>query len=103
MITDGNVFVVGQQRIVGTEQLADARGVIDRGVKVRVVSNLRGKLHLRFLHGHQERSYAILRLGDGPGFVEQRSEPAAQWPPRHGSKPHERVEPLRAARGPGLL
>ena len=65
MIADGDIFVIRQQRIVRAEQLADARGVMNRGVEVGVVADLRGKLHLHFAHGNQQRLHASLRLGVG--------------------------------------
>ena len=46
MISDGNVLVIRQQRIVGTKQLADIRGVEDRGVEIGVVADDRGQQHL---------------------------------------------------------
>ena len=42
MIADGNVFVVGQERLVGAEELADAGGVVDGGVEVGVVGDVDG-------------------------------------------------------------
>ena len=39
MVADRHVFVVGQQRIVGAEQLADVGGVVDAGVEVGVVAD----------------------------------------------------------------
>src|SRR5450755_2519455 len=41
VITDGNVLVIRQQRIVGTEQLPDVRGVENRSVEIRVVADPR--------------------------------------------------------------
>ena len=42
VIGDGHPFVVGQERIVGAEELADVRGVVDGGVEVGVVVNCDG-------------------------------------------------------------
>ena len=39
VIADGDVLVVGQERIVGAEHLPDVGGVIDRGVEVGVVAD----------------------------------------------------------------
>ena len=42
VIADGDVFVVGQERIVGTEETANACGVVDGGVEVGVVGDVGG-------------------------------------------------------------
>ena len=63
MIADGNIFVVGQQRIVRAEKLSNARGVMDRCVKVGVVADLRGQLHLGVAHGNEQWLDATAHLG----------------------------------------
>jgi hypothetical protein len=40
VISDGDVFVVGEERLVGAEELADAGGVVDGGVEVGVVGDV---------------------------------------------------------------
>jgi hypothetical protein len=40
VIADGNVFVVGEERLIGTKELADAGGVVDGGVEVGVVGDV---------------------------------------------------------------
>jgi hypothetical protein len=40
VVADGNVFVVGQKRLFGTEELADAGSVVDGGVEVGVVGDV---------------------------------------------------------------
>ena len=40
MVADGDVFVVGEEWLVGAEELADARGVVDGGVEVGVVGDV---------------------------------------------------------------
>ena len=42
MVADGNVFVVGEKRLIGTKELADAGGVVDGGVEVGVVGDVDG-------------------------------------------------------------
>jgi hypothetical protein len=42
VIADGNVLVVGEKRLVGTEELADSGGVVDGGVEVGVVRDVDG-------------------------------------------------------------
>ena len=42
MVADGDVFVVGEERLVGTEELADAGSVVDGGVEVGVVGDVDG-------------------------------------------------------------
>ena len=42
VVADGNVFVVGEKRLFGTEELADAGGVVDGGVEVGVVGDVNG-------------------------------------------------------------
>ncbi len=54
MVADGNVLVVGQQRVVGAEQPADACGVIDGGVEVGVVADLCRELHGSVAHGDEQ-------------------------------------------------
>ncbi len=40
MISDGDVLVVGEERLVRAEELADAGGVVDGGVEVGVVGDV---------------------------------------------------------------
>ena len=42
MIADGDVFVVGEKRLVGAEELTYAVGVVDGGVEVGVVGDVDG-------------------------------------------------------------
>ena len=50
MITNGDVFVVWKQRIVGAKDFADVRRVIDRCVEISVIADLRRDEHLRLEH-----------------------------------------------------
>ena len=40
MVADGDVFVVGEERLVGTEELTNADCVVDGGVEVGVVGDV---------------------------------------------------------------
>ena len=40
MVADRDVFVVGKERLVWTEELADSGGVVDGGVEVSVVGDV---------------------------------------------------------------
>jgi hypothetical protein len=40
VIANGNVLVVGEKRLIGAEELADAGGVVDGGVEIGVVGNV---------------------------------------------------------------
>lgn len=40
MVTDGDMFVVGKQRLLGTEELTHARGVVEGGIEVGVVGDV---------------------------------------------------------------
>ena len=42
VIADGDVFVVGEKRLVGAEELTYAVGVVDGGVEVGVVGDVDG-------------------------------------------------------------
>lgn len=42
VIGDGKVLVVGEERLVGAEELADSSGVVDGGVEVGVVGDADG-------------------------------------------------------------
>ena len=63
MVADGDIFIVGQQRIVGAEELADARGVVDGGVEVSVIADLRGQLHLHIMDGNKAEAAGALVRG----------------------------------------
>ncbi len=89
MIADGDVFVVGQERIVGTEELADARGVMDGGVEVGVVADLGGKLHLHIAHGNEHRLQARFCGGIPSARGEQRRDSAAERRPGCGAERHQ--------------
>ncbi len=44
MIADRHIFVVGQQRIVGAEQLADIGGMMDADIEIGVIADPRGQM-----------------------------------------------------------
>jgi hypothetical protein len=78
MIADRDVFVVGEERLVGTEELADAGGVVDGGVEVGVVGDVDGFDESRTGDGVEGRFGCLPAAGfnvggeqAGEGFAEQ--------------------------------
>ena len=79
MVADGDVFVVGEKRLVGAEELADAGGVVDGGVEVGVVGDVDGFEESGAGDG-VEGGFGCLSAGwfdvgvqeSGEGFTEQR-------------------------------
>ena len=63
MIADGDVFVVGEEGLVGAEELADAAGVVDAGVEVGVVADVKGNGWIDGGDGDQARSDELLQFG----------------------------------------
>jgi hypothetical protein len=58
VVADGDVLVVGQERVVGAEHRADIGGVVDGGVEVGVVAD-------RFDIGYSCRQADVAHLLDG--------------------------------------
>ena len=91
VVADGNVFVVGEKRLVGTEELADAGGVVDGGVEVGVVGDVDGSAEGRAGDG-VEGGFGCLpavRLFVG---VEERGEGFAEERPGAMAEGQERIE-----------
>jgi hypothetical protein len=42
MVSDGDVLVVGEQGLVGTEEKTNASGMVDGGVEVGVIGDIDG-------------------------------------------------------------
>ena len=64
MVADRHPLVVGQQRVVGPEQLADRGGVVDAGVEVGVVADAAGQRSSRprpAARRHSSRKGALRR------------------------------------------
>src|SRR5487761_2507054 len=92
MIPDRNVLIVGQQRVVGSKQFPDARGVMDGGVEVGVVADAGRKLHLYIAHRKQQRREGTLHPAIGPIPIEYLRKPAPQCFPRVRAKGHQGIE-----------
>ncbi|SPE17970.1 exported hypothetical protein [Candidatus Sulfotelmatomonas gaucii] len=103
VIPDRNIFVIREQRIVGTKEFADARGMVDGCVEVGVVADCRRKLHGCIAHGNQQGFDAILGFTSGLLCAKERGELAAHRGPGRGAKSHERIEPIGTAGGERLL
>jgi hypothetical protein len=91
VVADGDVLVVGQERLVGTEETAYAGGVMDGGVEVGVVGDVDGVEEGCTRDGVKGRFSGTATAGfradvkeGGEGFAEER--PGA-W-----AESHERVE-----------
>ena len=91
MVADRDVFVVGQERLVGTEELAYAGGVVDGGVEVGVVGDVDG-LDERGSSDGVQGGFGSLSAGWGFVGVEERREGLAQECPGAVAEGHERVE-----------
>ena len=80
MVGDRHPLVVRQQRVVGPEQPADRRGVMDRGVEVGEVADVGGDAVLGRRLRHQQRPQA--RRQGGPGCAAPATAPRAarRWP-----------------------
>lgn len=57
MIGDRDMFVIGQKRIVRSEQLADILCMVDASIKIGVVTDLEWQLHLHIGLTIQMRLY----------------------------------------------
>ncbi len=91
MVADGNVFVVGQERLVGTEELADAGGVVDGGVEVGVVGDVDGLGEGRAGDG-VEGGFGCLSAVELFVGVEECSEGFAEERPGTMAERQERIE-----------
>src|ERR1700722_14303045 len=96
MVADGNVLVVWQQRVVGTKELADIRGVEDRRVEIGVIPYRRRQKHFNF--GWAEQMVRRrLPVGGGRMLVQERVETAAQSAPRDDSEGHQSIQRIGCA------
>ncbi len=85
MIADGNVFIVGEKRLIGTEELAYAGGVVDGGVEVGVVGDVDGSAESGTGDGVEGGFGCLPTVGfcvgvkeRGEGFAEKRPEAMAE-------------------------
>ena len=63
MVGDGEVLVIGEERVVGTEEPSHVFGVKDRGVEVRVVSDRRRQKEFRLRLRDQEGEEIPVKRG----------------------------------------
>ena len=104
MVADGEPGVVGEQRGVGAEELADVGGVVEGGVEVGVVFGGYGLVEDRSGGGEHERGYEALLVGvaarAGLDSDKEFGEALAESRPCCVANAHERVE--RGGRAGGL-
>ena len=91
VIADGDVFVVGEKRLVGAEELTYAVGVVDGGVEVGVVGDVDGFFEGRSGDGVEGGFGFFLVLGLCVG-VEEGGEGLAEESPGLVALGHERIE-----------
>ena len=73
MVTDRNPLVVGQQRIVRAEELADIHSVVHTGVEVSEVADGGGQLHRYIADGEQhagDRVHVPRSIGQQAGYLQ---------------------------------
>ena len=95
MIADRDIFIVGQQRLVGAELKPDIGGVVNPDVKVGVVADRARQMHCRLDRGEQ------MRLGRGAlGLARQQVRQQATHCARLvGAVPEPGIERRLAQRG----
>ena len=99
MIADGNPFVVGQERLVGAEELADVCGVVDGSVEVGVVEDCDGFEEVG-LRSWNQYWFDDVALGV---ISEQADQSCAKRTPRFATAAHQRVQIWRKAGGRDLF
>ena len=65
MIRNRHVFVVQEQRVIGAKDSSDVGGVVDRGIKIRVVANRHRKEQFGLIHRHEK-----IRIAASPLRIE---------------------------------
>ena len=89
MIADGNVLVVRQQRIIGTELLADIGGMMNADVEIGVVADMRRQVQRAGFRSMQARLHLVpVRIA----LCQQFGQPQPQSPPRSGTECQEGIE-----------
>ena len=91
VIADGDVFVVGKERIVGAEDAAYTGGVVDGGVEVGVVGDVGGLDEGRAGDGVESGFGGLAVSGSGIS-MEEFGEGFAEERPGARAEGHERVE-----------
>jgi len=89
VVADGKVLVVGEEGLVGAEELADAGGVVDRGVEVGVVGDVDG-ICQRGSGDGVEGSFGFFPVRRGCG--EEVGHGVAEERPGLGAEGHQGVE-----------
>ena len=97
MIADWDIFVVGEQGLVGAELRADVGGVMDADVKIGVVADRARQMHRRRRLRDEVRLDGFpLRIGgqkvaeqaaQGAGFVGAVAEPVIERRAQQGGEP----------------
>ncbi|MNI40200.1 hypothetical protein D3C73_944110 [compost metagenome] len=79
VVANRHVFVVGQQRVVGTEQLANVQRVFDTHVEIGVVADFRWQVHRAVGRQWQQfRAPGFDLATQGAAFLEQLDQPLTQ-------------------------
>jgi len=91
MVADRDVFVVGEEGLVGAEELADAGGVVDGGVEVGVVRYVDWLLEGRADDGVKGGFSLLTMLGTGIG-VKEGGEFFAEESPSSLPLRHQEIE-----------
>ena len=100
MIADRHVFVVRQQRIIRTEQLAGIGRVVNAGKEIGVVADRRGQLEAARIGAVNEaRAQRLVTAAVRSIGIEYLAKPTPQRKPRVAPKRKYRIQ-LRAGRGP---
>ena len=102
MISDRHPFVVGQHRIVWAKQRADVGRVVQRGIEVGIVADLRGQKELGLALQHQG-VFGDLSLIRRRTRRQQRGHCATQRASRVNTAGHQRIECRGGTRGGSLV
>ena len=95
VVANRHPFVVGQQRVVGAELLADVGGVVHRGVEVGVVANAGGHVVLGLGLGQQA---ALQRHLLRTALAQRARQGQAQGAPGGFAQSHQGIELVLRAR-----
>jgi hypothetical protein len=97
VITDRNVFVIGEKRLVGTKELADAGSMVDGGVEVGVIGDVDWLSESRAGDGMESGFGCLSTVGFRVG-VKERGEGFAEERPGAMAQRHDWIED-RSLRG----
>ncbi|MNN25742.1 hypothetical protein D3C81_1392280 [compost metagenome] len=103
VVADRHVLVVGQQRVVRAEQLADVLRMVDADVEVGVVADARRQVHAAGQLRLQQRRAEVFQALVFRAVAGQQFEQAlAQGPARRGAEGEEGVQGFAAGRARGF-